>query len=57
MEPGLWQADDWQSLPATRILLDGDPGEAMLIQTDLALTDVATALERVAFNRFYILRL
>ena len=44
MDMAVWQADGWRSLPATRILLDGDPGEAMLIQSDLALTDVVTAL-------------
>ena len=39
-----WQAGGWQRLAATRVLLDGDPGEPMLVQTDLALPAVVSAL-------------
>lgn len=50
MDTAVWRADGWQSLPPTRILLDGDPGEGMLIQTDLALTDVVIALKAAGWT-------
>lgn len=39
-----WRATGWQSMPSTRILLDGDPGEPMLAQTTLAAAVVADRL-------------
>lgn len=42
---GEWLDGGWQAVPARRILLDGDPGEAMSLQTDLARDQVVTALK------------
>jgi len=39
-----WLESDWERLPPSRILLDGDAGEPILIQTDLPLSDILTAL-------------
>ena len=40
-----WRASGWQDLPTHRVLLDGDPGEAMLAQTTLARDDVVNRLK------------
>ena len=44
LEPQRWLETDWQQLPRSRILLDGDMGEPILIQTDLPLADIIGAL-------------
>lgn len=45
-----WRATGWQSLPAYRILLDGDPGEPMLAQTTLAPDDIANRLKAAGWQ-------
>ena len=46
-----WQARGWHSLAASRVLLDGEAGEAMLVQTDLPLADVVGALQAAGWSR------
>ena len=50
MNTAVWQKVGWQSLPENRILLDGDTGEPMLVQSDFALTDLVTALESAGWT-------
>lgn len=47
---GKWLATDWQQQPTHRILLDGDPGEPMLLQTTWPLADLVTALEAAGWQ-------
>ncbi len=46
-----WLEGDWERLPASRILLDGDPGEPILIQADLPLSDVLTSLGSLGWEQ------
>ena len=39
-----WLGGDWEMVPPARLLLDGDPGEPVLIQTDLPIAEVIQAL-------------
>lgn len=43
VDRGDWLRDGWAALPAERLLLDGDPGEAIAAQTDLPAGAVAQA--------------
>ena len=45
-----WRATGWQRQPTHRILLDGDPGEAMLLQTTWPLADLVTAFEAAGWQ-------
>lgn len=45
-----WLAGGWQKEPTHRILLDGDPGEAMLLQTSMPLADLVTALKTAGWQ-------
>lgn len=45
-----WLTTGWQRQPTHRILLDGDPGEAMLLQTTWPLEDLATAFEAAGWQ-------
>ena len=45
-----WQATGWQREPSNRILLDGDPGEPMLLQTSLPLTGLIAAFETTGWH-------
>ncbi len=46
-----WIETEWRQLPSSRILLDGDPGEPILVQTDLPLADVLEALSTSGWQR------
>lgn len=52
-----WLDADWQELPPSRILLAGDPGEPILVQTDLPLADVVPALSDSGWERHVTNRL
>lgn len=43
-------ATGWQQQPTHRILLDGDPGEPMLLQTTWPLADLVTASEAAGWE-------
>lgn len=45
-----WLAGGWQNQPSHRILLDGDPGEQMLLQTSVPLADLVTALKTAGWH-------
>ncbi len=45
-----WLATGWQQQPSRRVLLDGDPGEPMLLQTTWPLADLMTAFEAVGWQ-------
>ena len=47
---GDWLATGWQQQPTHRILLDGDPGEPMLLQTTWPIADLVTAFEAVGWQ-------
>ena len=47
---GDWLATGWQQLPTHRILLDGEPGEPMLLQTTWPLPDLVTAFEAAGWQ-------
>ena len=45
-----WLATGWQQQPTHRVLLDGDPGEPMLLQTTWPLADLVTAFEAAGWQ-------
>ena len=45
-----WRSSGWQREPANRVLLDGDPGEPMLLQTSRPLAELVTAFEAAGWN-------
>ena len=45
-----WRSSGWQNEPANRVLLDGEPGEPMLLQTFRPLADLVTALKAAEWN-------
>ena len=45
-----WLAGGWQKEPAHRVLLDGDPGEPMLLQTSIPLADLVTTLKAFGWH-------
>ena len=45
-----WQRSGWKTLPDRRILLDGDPGEPMLLQTTRPMVDVVTDLNAAGWQ-------
>ncbi|MFZ1468320.1 MAG: phosphatase PAP2 family protein, partial [Paracoccaceae bacterium] len=45
-----WQATGWQSLPVSRILLTGEAGEPMLLQSDLPLDQLETLFQTAGWT-------
>ena len=45
-----WLATGWRQQPAHRILLDGEPGEPMLLQTTWAVADLVTAFKAAGWQ-------
>jgi len=45
-----WLTTGWQQQPTHRILLDGDPGEPMLLQTTWPLADLVTAFKAAGWQ-------
>lgn len=45
-----WLATGWQQQPTHRVLLDGDPGEPMLLQTTWPLADLVAAFEAAGWQ-------
>ncbi len=45
-----WLAAGWQNEPTHRVLLDGDPGEPMLLQTSMPLADLVGALKTAGWQ-------
>ncbi|EEW25071.1 bifunctional DedA family/phosphatase PAP2 family protein [Rhodobacter ferrooxidans] len=47
---GDWLATGWQKQPTHRVLLDGDPGEPMLVQTTWPIADLVNDFEAVGWQ-------
>ena len=45
-----WLADGWADVPNRRVLLDGDYGEPVLVQTSLDMSKIADSLTKAGWN-------